>query len=187
MDRYSNQGKENLEILDKADDFVNWMYSEIKPYIFGDILEIGSGGGTYSKKLINDFDKEITLSDIDPVYIDQLKKRFGKYKNVEIRRIDLGNASDFNFDNKIDTVIALNVLEHIKDDVFALQNIYGSLNNGRRLILLVPAHKPLFNVIDTAVGHYRRYNRKELIEKIKNTPFKIKTMFYFNFFQYLDG
>lgn len=181
MEDYSLQGKENLEILSRADNFTDWMYLEIKPFLKGNILEIGSGTGTYSKKIINDFiDKKIVLSDIDDDYIVDLKK----YENdrVFVYKINFENEKDLkNINISIDSVVALNVLEHVRDDVRALKNIYNKLASGGRLVVLVPAHKFLFNSIDRGVDHYRRYSKKDLLEKISQTGFKIKKISYFNF------
>ena len=181
MDKYSSQGRENLEILDGADNFTDWMYGEIKPFLRGNILEIGSGFGTYSKKIIRDFPKSnIILSDVDDHYVGALKKKFGG--RVSVLKINFEREEDFgNIGAPLDSVFALNVLEHVKDDVRALENIYRKLNPGGNLVILVPAHKFLFNRIDQEVNHYRRYNKKDLSDTISKTGFRVKRMFYFNF------
>jgi len=188
-EEYSTVGSKNLEILNENQNFTDWMYEEIKPFISGDILEVGSGIGTYSKKLLKDFKKQnIILSDIDNQFIVLLKKKYSK-KNIKIIKLDLEKNN--NVREKVDTIIALNVLEHIKNDTAALQNIYDCLKPKGRAIILVPAHKNLYNCIDKAVGHYRRYTKKELIQKIKKTKLKIKYIQYFNFISifgwYLNG
>ena len=181
--KYSEQGSQTLLILDKAKNFTDWMYAEIKPYLEGNILEIGSGIGTYSEKIINDFkDNKIILSDIDSNFVKVLKERFTSKHNLIISKIDLTKLSDLEqIKSKINTVFALNVLEHIEDDVSALNNVYSKLEHGGKFVILVPAHKFLFNTIDKAVGHYRRYTKKDIVQKVSETKFKIKKMFYFNF------
>ena len=78
-------------------------------------------------------------------------------------------------------IIALNVLEHIKDDHFALQELYRMLQKDGMLVIPVPCHKFLYNVIDVNVGHYRRYAKKELrLEKISMTDFFVERISYFN-------
>ncbi|MDI6778004.1 MAG: class I SAM-dependent methyltransferase [Patescibacteria group bacterium] len=169
------------------------MYSEIKPYIKGGILEVGSGIGTFSRKIINDFqDHKVFLSDIDPEYIKNLENTYSPNENIQAIKLDLGKSSDFeNINDKISTVIALNVLEHVKNDIDALNNIYNLLAPGGKLILLVPAHKFLFNCIDASLDHFRRYAKKELLYKISHTEFRIKKIFYFNlpaiFGWYING
>ena len=182
---------QNLDVLDKIDNFTNWVYQEIRPFITGNIFEIGSGRGTYSKKIIKDFTgNKIILSDIDQNYIKEL----GQFENkdVSILKVDISCKEDFrNIKIPIDSAFALNVLEHIEDDVHAMNNIYDSLRIGGKFIILVPAHKFLFNCIDSSVGHCRRYTKNEIIAKVSKTKFKIKNLFYFNFLSifgwYLNG
>lgn len=182
---------QNLDVLDEIDNFTDWVYQEIKPFISGNIFEIGSGRGTYSKKIIKDLtSNKIVLSDIDQDYI----KWLGQFesKNVSIAKVDISRKEDFkNINIPIDSAFALNVLEHIEDDVRAMNNIYDSLSPGGKFIILVPAHKFLFNCIDEGVGHYRRYTKSEVMAKVSKTKFKVKKLFYFNFLSifgwYLNG
>jgi SAM-dependent methyltransferase len=180
---YSSIGDTNLKTLNSAVNFTNWLYSEIKPYLFRNILELGSGIGTYSEKVVRDFkESTIILSDIDENYVNTLENRFKSYKNVIVKKIDLTKQDDFkNINITVDSVFALNLLEHVEDDVAALNNIYNVLKTGGNLIILVPAHKFLFNCIDKAVGHYRRYAQKDIVHMVKQTNFKIVKLFYFNF------
>jgi 2-polyprenyl-3-methyl-5-hydroxy-6-metoxy-1,4-benzoquinol methylase len=181
--KYSDQGKQNLSNTDKANLFVDWMYSEVKPFLKGNILEVGSGVGTYSKKIAKDYGgNEIILSDIDDEYVQKLNDIYSSDQNVKAIQLDLNKPTDFEkIDKKIDSVIALNVLEHVEDDVAALENIYELLEPGGKFIVLVPAHKFLFNCVDTSLGHFRRYTKKELLKKISGTKFRIRKVFYFNF------
>src|SRR5690349_2660339 len=119
------EGRQMLEVIGKANRFNRWMYETIKPYCSGRILEIGSGIGNLSQFFL-DAKADLVLSDIRPSYISVLQSRFsGK---AEIIRLDLTHPQ---FDReysqhleKYDTVFALNVVEHIKDDVQAIQNCH---------------------------------------------------------------
>jgi len=176
-------GRENLETVANSKNFNNWMYEEIFPALKGDILEIGSGKGTYSKRIIRDFpESQITLTEIDLEYLKNLEKEFS-LKNVKVSKLDLNNKDDFEKIGyeKFDTIFGLNVLEHVKDDEFALSQLYKMLKKNGNLVILVPTHKFLFNVIDEDVGHWRRYTKKELKMKLKNANFKVEKMFSFNF------
>ncbi len=192
-DIYSRDGNQNLKTIEDADKFTDWMYSEVKPYLRKNILEIGSGIGTYSEKIARDFkDSKITFSDVDKNYVTGLKKRFQDNKNVSCIKLNLENLSDFkNIKHKVDSAIALNVIEHIEDDVAALNNMYALLERNSRFVVLVPAHKFLYNCLDESLGHHRRYTKKEIIQKVSMTKFKINKIFYFNFISifgwYLNG
>ncbi len=178
--------QQNLEIVADNEKFNDWMYSEIKPFIKGDILEVGSGLGTFSRRIIQDFlDKaeKIMLSDIDPRYLKNLESTFQNQK-VKVRKIDLAKAEDFTqlieTGQKFETIICLNVLEHVKDDVLALDNLHKVLRPNGQIILLVPAHKFLFNSLDEAVLHFRRYTKEELFSKVGQTKLQISNIFHFN-------
>ncbi|MCK5333846.1 MAG: class I SAM-dependent methyltransferase [Candidatus Aenigmarchaeota archaeon] len=192
-DIYSRDGNQNLKTIENADKFTDWMYSEVKPYLCKNILEVGSGIGTYSEKLARDFkDSKITVSDIDTKYVNNLKTRFRNNKNISCIKLNLENRSDFkNIKHKVDSAIALNVIEHIEDDVGALNKMYALLEKNGRFVVLVPAHKFLYNCLDESLGHHRRYTKEEMIQKVSMTKFKINKIFYFNFISifgwYLNG
>ncbi len=184
-ENYSEKGDVNLDLLSKADNFTNWLFDTVKPYLGGTILEIGSGRGTYSKLTIDSFPgSKIILSDIDIKYVEQLKSKFAS-ERVSVVRLGLENKEDFKNLTNVDSVFALNVIEHVEHDVDAINNIYEILNPGGRLILVTPAYKFLFNCIDKTVDHYRRYTKKEMLEKVAQTKFKVKSLFFFNFLSIL--
>lgn len=180
---YSSADYQNHLVVAKSHNFTEWLYGEIKPYIKGNILEVGSGLGTYSGKIVRDFDKnKIWLSDVDPIDLENLKNKFASSPNISVVKIDLNKESDYRqILPRVDTIVALNVLEHLKDDISVLNNLYDKLTDGGNLIIIVPAHKFLFNNLDVITGHYRRYDREEILKKISKAKFAIKKCFYFNF------
>ncbi|MFA5014528.1 MAG: class I SAM-dependent methyltransferase [Actinomycetota bacterium] len=181
---YSYIGKENQKnFSEKCENFYLWIFKEIKPYIRGDILEIGAGLGNFSEILVKNYnDNKIILSDVDKTYLSILSDKFKDNENIKIEFLDLNSPGEFKEkDYKIDTCIAINILEHIKDDVSAITGIYDILNRNGSLILLLPTYKFLYNIIDKKIEHYRRYTKKEIIQKVENTGFKIEKIFYFNF------
>lgn len=174
-----------LSLLEASPRFARWLYDTIKPFVKGDILEVGSGIGTYSQFLYNEFDGTLCLTDINERYLDELRRRFSGDR-VLYQRLDLGSAEDFKKlrDRNLlfDTIICMNVLEHVKDDVLALRELISLLKDGGALVLLVPVHKSLYNSIDKAVGHFRRYTKSELVSKLTDTGFLIRKIFYFDVF-----
>src|SRR3989338_6811337 len=165
MSEYS--GHENLTMMVSCHNFNNWMYQEILPGLKGDILEIGSGLGVFSEKIIHDFpNSSITLSEISTKYVADLRNKFSQ-KRVTICKLDLNKKEDYEQIGyeKFDSIFALNVLEHVENDTFALKQLYQMLRPDGNLIILVPCHKFLYNVIDHQVAHFRRYTEKELVQK----------------------
>ncbi len=100
-----------------------------------------------------------------------------EYPNVIVVTAELdGTAAPGSYD----TVVLLNVLEHIPDDHQALGDIYESLAPGGKMILWVPAFEALYSKFDQRIGHYRRYRRNELLDLVHNVGFGQSTARYAN-------
>lgn len=154
----------------------------VSPALKGNILEVGSGLGTFSEHIIQRFSESlITLSDVSPTYVKNLEERFGSSR-VDAYKLDLNDPEDFRkiSHKKFDSIIAINVLEHIEDDKMALRQLHDLLSVGGTLVILVPANKFLYNVIDKSIGHWRRYTKDELRAKVKECGFGTDEMFSFN-------
>ncbi len=173
-------GEESLNIMAKASWYNRWLYSFIKPYLGDKVLELGSGIGSFTE-LLADGRCLVEASEIENKYLNKLKTRF-KGRKVKVTRIDLEADNTKVRTDYYDTVICLNVLEHIRKDETALNLIYRSLKHNGRLVLLVPAHKMLFGSLDRNLRHYRRYSKKELVEKLTKSGFKIEKIRYLNSF-----
>ena len=178
------EGEETLRAISEASNFNEWMYNSIKPFCKGKILEIGSGIGNISSYFIDD-KKDITLSDIREQYRKFLKN---SKKTMLAKCIDMGVVDD-EFEIKhqallgtYDTVFALNVLEHIKDDNRAIENMLKLLKENGRLVILVPAYNFLYNSFDKELMHYRRYTKATLSKIMAKENTKVENTFYFNLF-----
>ena len=177
-------GIETLDVISSADKFNKWMYETIKPYCRGEILEIGSGIGNISKYFL-EANAKITLSDIRVNYCKHLEDNFKEYATLkEILNLDLVDplfeSKYKNHLNKFDTIFALNVVEHIKNDQLAVENAKKLLKASGKLIVLVPAYNFLYNNFDTELCHYRRYNLKRIQSVYTAVGLNIIRGFYFN-------
>lgn len=181
---YKDVDQEGLEILDvisAATKFNKWIYDTVAPFCSGRILEIGSGLGNISTFFIED-KKDIHLSDIRENYRNALASNFDLKEN-NVLDIDIAHP-DFSktyptLINSFDSVFALNVVEHIKDDDLAIKNMLDMLKPGGEMTILVPAYQSLYNDIDLSLEHFRRYNKRSLSTLMgKYAP--IKKTFYFN-------
>ena len=178
------EGLNTLQIISKADKFNRWMFDTISPYCKGRILEIGSGIGNISQFFIG-VNASITLSDIRENYCSQLREDFSDSTSLdEVLMIDLADPDFENryqkYNKTFDTVFALNVLEHIEDDVGAIRNCHYLLKDGGTLLILVPAYQSLYCNFDIELGHFRRYTKKTLSKVFVNSNFHIKHSLYFN-------
>lgn len=173
-------GHETLErIADSLSQYNDWMYEQIAPHVGNHVLEIGSGIGNLSDYLMGS--ERLCLSDISETYLSILRERFHGIPSVSIVRWDLDAAPPESLAaGSFDTIICLNVLEHIQDDLAALSRMRSLLRPGGNLILLVPAHPILFNGFDRGLDHYRRYQKTGLRDALVQTGFQPERLWYFN-------
>ncbi len=178
------EGEETLDVIAGAGNFNRWMYETIRPFCSGKILEIGSGTGNISRYFIEQ-GAEIMLSDIRPGYCKRLETQFSGKKNLlGIRQMDLV-IPEFGEKYKdltgtFDAVFALNVVEHIEDDMLAVANAKKLLRENGTLIILVPAYQWLYNRFDKELFHFRRYNKRSLSALFLENNFTIRRKFFFN-------
>ncbi len=167
-------GEETLKTMKMVRWYNNWLLDTIKPYLGESILEIGAGIGNFTFDLAN-YGKVWGI-DINSDYIKTLAKR--KNKRVYTGFGDIESGKYFFENQKFDTIVCLNVLEHIKNDKKALKNMHQLLNLGGNLILLVPAHETLLSNFDRELGHFRRYTTQGAKDKLEGVGFtKIKTRY----------
>jgi SAM-dependent methyltransferase len=154
------------------------MFDRLRRWVGRRVLEIGSGIGNLSTFLV---DRErLVLTDTREEYLDRLRSRFAKHPNVSVARLYLPTELGALAGQHFDTIICLNVLEHVDDDISALQAIRRMLTPNGRLILLVPALPALYGTIDKALGHHRRYKRAGLESLLGATGFNVAHIEYFN-------
>jgi SAM-dependent methyltransferase len=172
--------KATLDKLAELDRYNYWIYEQIAEALGNRILEIGSGTGNITQFIAAN-GSQVIATDVVPSFRSILQSSFGDMPNVSIGQFDLtAKAPDEYLGRQIDTVVCLNVLEHIEDDRFALQQMRELLIPGGKLALLVPAHRILYGEFDRALGHYRRYERSELISKLEQVGFLIRRIKFFS-------
>jgi len=170
-----------LTQLADLDRYNHWLYQQIESAVGCRVLEVGSGTGNITQFLCAAADREVTATDIVPSYRRELQKQFEGNPRVRIGAFDLtAKASDEFRAAQFDTVVCLNVLEHIEDDRFALAEMREALAPGGRLALLVPAHQFLYGEFDRALGHFRRYERRDLAVKLEQAGFAVRGLKFFS-------
>jgi len=161
-------GAETLKIMATAKHYNYWLYQLIKPYLSGTIAEVGSGTGTFTQMLEKD-GYLVTTIDINPEYLSQ-----------EVLDLQMPNLPRRLF-NKFDTIVALNVVEHIEQTDQVMNNFSSMLKKGGRLIILVPQGKWAYGSLDQSLGHITRYDQPELVNLISDAGFKIVSTRSLNF------
>ncbi len=170
-----------LDAFDSVPHFNAWMADTVRPWMGGRVLEMGAGIGNLSRHLARR--RELYLaSDINEEHMARLRERMTHRPNFRAVRCDLTRAADFEplMQERLDTVVCLNVLEHVEDDAAGLANMYRVLEPGGRAIVLVPEGMSIYGEFDRVLGHARRYSADELREKARAAGFEVEALFGFN-------
>ncbi|NDJ12526.1 MAG: glycosyltransferase [Acidobacteriia bacterium] len=177
---YTDRGPEVLDAMALAPKFNKWMADTIAPWAGKKVLEIGAGAGNMTRQLAPKR-KLYVATDLDPEHLALLRNGFGHRPTMRIAHLDATVAEHFvPFAGQLDTVVCLNVLEHIEDDFGTLQRIYSLLEPGGRLLLLVPNGPEAYGALDAAIGHFRRYTQPGLGDLVKKAGFELDAMLTFN-------
>jgi 2-polyprenyl-3-methyl-5-hydroxy-6-metoxy-1,4-benzoquinol methylase len=144
----------NLDVTDEnAPNYLRWIADEIRRHLGPRVLEVGAGTGSITAQYADG--REVLATDRSAWCAEEMRHRFATSPNVTVRCADL-NAL-VNERERFDSVVMINVLEHIADDVDALQAVATLLEPDGRIIIYVPALNGLYGPWDRRVGHYRRY------------------------------
>jgi SAM-dependent methyltransferase len=165
-----------LDLFKNATNWKNYFSKKIKPYIKGDILEVGAGIGTNTKYLIHDNIniKSITCLEPDAILCEEMKLN---HLNDKINTKEILNGTIEDVNKQFDTIIYIDVLEHIEKSKEEIELIKKRLNTDGQLIILVPAFNFLFSEFDSKIGHFRRYDKQILKNEVNNT-LKLQKTFY---------
>ena len=172
-------GHEVLGSFANAHKFNSWMCDIIRPYVGDYVLEIGAGIGNITQKLMPRI--KYIASDCDPAYVTVLNNLAVRRPGLVAKCIDATKSNDIdNIKESVDTIICINVLEHIVEDSKVLANLRDALVKGGRLIILVPQGQWLYSSLDKAVGHVKRYSKDELAGLLRENGYEIEKMITFN-------
>ncbi len=136
------------------------------------IIEIGAGTGNVTRYLLKNGYSDISVGDMH-------LKGLEYAQNYGIKNCYQFDLLRMPFENEFDGVLLFDVLEHIENDDFAIQNIYKVLKINGYFALTVPAHGFLWNYNDIIAGHKRRYNKKELVNLLQRSGFDVFSCRYF--------
>lgn len=171
-----------FQALSEAKNYREALIEEFAPFLRGNVIEIGAGIGQMTE-LLRQLDPEIKrLIAIEPDrrFADRHRQQFPGHELIE------GTIDDVPAGSPWDGIFSINVLEHIERDREELKKYAALLRNRHgNLCLFVPARQEIYSSIDKDFGHFRRYSRPELKQKLVEAGFQILRLHYYNFAGYL--
>ena len=166
---------------EQAPRYNEWLLERIRPFLGTDVLEIGAGIGTFTLMLAQAPNvRRVLALEPDKHLAGTLVERTKGVGNVEVLEKPVEQLTPELAGDAVDSVVCLNVLEHIQDDRTALVRMAQCLRPGGSLFLLSPAHALLFGEVDRAVHHQRRYSKAALALLLRDTGFVVETIRYVN-------
>ncbi len=174
-------GTRTLRRMSALAPYNRWLHDRFEAHLGRRILEVGSGVGNQTRYFI---DRErVVASDVEAHYVRELQTHFGNLSNVRIAsyRFPLSQADlEALHAEAPDTIVCLNVLEHIEDDAGTLRDFGRVLPPDGHLVLLVPALTSLYGSLDVHLGHYRRYEKEPLEALVRASGFAIDEIRFLN-------
>ena len=161
-----------LGYFDLARNYRNYQLDLIRKFVGGNILEVGPGRGEIIENFIS-ADNKITMIDTDEEMCKIIRERF---KNSDVKIL---NSNISSLEEKFDTILYMDVSEHIENDIKELDQAISKLNKNGKLVIIVPAFSILFSDFDKSVGHFRRYTKKNFFN-YKNSEVKLRNLKYFD-------
>ncbi len=176
-----NVGHVTLMRMAKLEPYNRWLAERFAPAVGSRVLEVGAGFGNMTRHLLP---RELVVaSDLDPVALEHIRGVFRDEASVRVAsyRFPLSpEALDEVRGLRFDTVVCLNVLEHIEQDTATLADLFQALAPGGRLVLIVPALARLYGSLDEHLRHFRRYEKPELEKKIRDAGFVLEDCRFLN-------
>lgn len=163
----------DLEAMSFAVRYYRWLFEELRPFIGQRIVEVGAGTGSFSAMLLETEPEILSLVEPSEMFYE-LVKVTGDGTGTDVHHhqsIFEDVADQIKADTSPDTIVYVNVLEHIEDDVGELALIYKMLEPGGRCLIFVPAVPALFSEFDRSIGHFRRYAKRDLEQKVRDVGF----------------
>ena len=153
LDREGDHDADLDVTSESAPNYLSWIAALCRPHLGHHVLEVGAGLGAITARY--EQGRNVVANDLSATCVRALRQRFADSPNISVDDSDL---RAYDSSERFDSVLLVNVLEHIADDVAALQGLGRMLVPGGNIIVYVPALNGLYGPWDEKVGHYRRYS-----------------------------
>jgi 2-polyprenyl-3-methyl-5-hydroxy-6-metoxy-1,4-benzoquinol methylase len=173
-------GRGVLNNLTGTPQYLSWLARRVRPHVGDEVLEIGAGIGNLTGRLMSRRMLYVA-GEQDPLHLHALRNRFLRTPNVTIQKIDPELPADLaGLEECFDTVLCLNVMEHLEDPAAVLERLAATLKPGGAIVMLVPNVGALFGTLDRSLGHKRRYSAASARQLLQAGGFEVSSVESFN-------
>ena len=169
----------DLEAMAEAGRYYEWVIDSFAQHLKGVVAEVGAGSGNFSKLLLETAPQQLIAIEPSESMFALLTERVGRDERVTIHEGFLRDVAE-NYRERIDSILYVNVLEHVEDDHEELKYAWRVLKPGGHLCIFVPALQWLFSDHDASIGHFRRYHRSDLVQLVEQSRFRVLNVSYFD-------
>jgi SAM-dependent methyltransferase len=166
-----------LELFVTAHNWKSYLSGRIRPFLAGDVLEVGAGIGANTPFLDPGGTSRWVCLEPDRAMAAKLRLNLGQTNASRQFEVVCGPVQCLKASPQFDTVVYIDVLEHIENDREELNAAGSLLRAGGRLVVLSPAHQFLFSPFDAAIGHCRRYDRR-MLRRISPAGLRLEQLWY---------
>lgn len=175
---FSYEGRD-LEVMAFAENYHTWLCDIFRPYIGARTAEVGAGSGNITSILLSEHVQELVAVEPSHEMYPLLERKFAEEKRVHTRQ-SFFEGIYREYENTFDTVVYVNVLEHVEKDAEELKYVHDALKVGGHVCIFVPALQWLYSPTDKELGHYRRYHAPQLRTLMENADFEVVRLTYFD-------
>ena len=174
-----------LHSLSTAHRYNRWIVDLAAPFLGPHVLEVGAGDGNVASLLVHEHRRVVVAEPYEP-FAAKLRDRFGEHGGVDVVDADVdGLAAALDREGLrpepgFDSALMINVLEHIEDDVAALERLRDAVRPGGHVVVFVPAFPMLYGEFDRRVGHFRRYRLPDLRQRVARAGLDVVDSHYVN-------
>ena len=170
--------RHNLRLLEGTGHYNRWLFDRCRPFIGGNVLEVGAGIGLMTKFLAER--PKVTATESSDALLFRLRQTVQEFPNIAVRKVNFADAPLSALPRDFDTVLLVNNLQTQEDDTAILKQLFDRLAPLGRMIIVVPAHPSLFSELDRAQGYRRRYSKAQLKSALESVGFEVEFTRFLN-------
>jgi 2-polyprenyl-3-methyl-5-hydroxy-6-metoxy-1,4-benzoquinol methylase len=155
---------QELDLFARAENWKRYWSAQIEPFLGESVLEVGAGIGASTEIFKDSRRSSWVCLEPDPALAKRIAEKIERGDLPKYCTVSIGTIADLPAEARFDSIVYIDVLEHIQNDRDELARAARLLHPQGTLVVLAPAHQYLFSPFDESIGHFRRYSRRSLLD-----------------------